>query len=92
MKLGDIAQRLGCELEGDPILDIRGVAGIEHAEPGHLTFVSNPRYRQQIRTTRASAVLVAQDVPIERAEGLQPLAAVRSANPYFDFARAVELF
>src|SRR6202051_2033285 len=92
MKLGEIAARLSCEIEGDGSAEIHGVAGIEHAKPGELTFVSNPRYRQAIRTTAASAVLVGKDVTIKRAAGPPPLAALRSGNPYLDFARAVELF
>jgi UDP-3-O-[3-hydroxymyristoyl] glucosamine N-acyltransferase len=92
MKLAEIAKRLGCQLEGDATVDIHGVAGIEQAEPGQLTFVSNPRYQQATRTTRASAVLIAKEVAIERNAGLPPLAALRSSNPYLDFARALELF
>ncbi len=92
MKLGEIAERLACELEGDPNIEIRGLKGIEQAEPGELTFVSNPRYRLATRMTRASAVVIAKDVPIERNADLPPLAALRSVNPYLDFARALELF
>ena len=92
MKLGDIAQRLGCELEGDPGVEIHGIAGIEHAGVGELTFLSNSRYRQAVRTTRAAALFIARDAVIERDKGLPPLAALRSANPYLDFARAIELF
>ncbi len=66
MKLKDIAERLGCSLEGDGDVDILGVAGIEYAEPGQLTFVSNPRYRHAIRTTRASAAILAGNLSIDR--------------------------
>ncbi len=41
MRLGEIAERLNCRLEGDASIEIRGVAGIEVAEPGELTFLSN---------------------------------------------------
>jgi UDP-3-O-[3-hydroxymyristoyl] glucosamine N-acyltransferase len=92
MRLVEIADRLACQLEGDPEIQIYGVAGIEHASPGTLTFLSNPRYRKALRTTRASAVLIAADTPMDRASDLLPLAALRSANPYLDFARALELF
>jgi UDP-3-O-[3-hydroxymyristoyl] glucosamine N-acyltransferase len=92
MKLKEIAQRLACELEADADIDILGVAGIEHAEPGQLTFVANPRYRQAIRTTRASAAIVAPDLKIEREPALPALAILRSKNPQLDFARAIELF
>jgi len=92
MKLEEIAERLACRFEGDSQIEIRGVAGIESAQRGELAFVSNPRYRQALRTTQASAVLVAPDVKIEREPGLSPLAALRSTNPYLDFARAIEFF
>lgn len=86
MKLGEIAQRLECKLEGDAGLDITGVAGIEEAAPGQLTFLANRRYRPAVATTRASAILIAPDVREV------PLAALRSKNPYLDFARALEFF
>jgi UDP-3-O-[3-hydroxymyristoyl] glucosamine N-acyltransferase len=92
MKLGEIAQRLSCQLEGDASAEIHGVAGIEHAQPGQLTFVSNPRYRQATRTTLASAVLIGAGITLERDPARPPLAALRSSNPYLDFARAIELF
>jgi UDP-3-O-[3-hydroxymyristoyl] glucosamine N-acyltransferase len=86
MKLRELAERLGCELEGDANLEINGVAGIEEAHSGELTFLVNRKYRPALQTTRATAILVARDAaPV-------PIAALRSANPYLDFARAIELF
>lgn len=86
MKLGEIAERLGCHVEGDASLEITGVAGIEEAQAGELTFLANRKYRPALETTRASAILVARDERPGR------IAALRSANPYLDFARAIELF
>ena len=67
-------------------LEISGVAGIEEAQPGELTFLVNRKYRPALETTRASAIFVAKDA------GPMRIAALRSANPYLDFARAIELF
>ena len=53
---------------------------------GQLTFLANRRYRPAVATTRASAILIAPDA------GDVPLAALRSSNPYLDFARALEFF
>jgi UDP-3-O-[3-hydroxymyristoyl] glucosamine N-acyltransferase len=92
MKLGEIAQRLDCRLEGDASSEITGVAGIESAETGQLTFFSNPRYRRALGTTRASAVLIGAEVALPPRTGMPALAALRSQNPYLDFARAIELF
>jgi UDP-3-O-[3-hydroxymyristoyl] glucosamine N-acyltransferase len=86
MKLREIAEKLGCKVEGDANIEIRGVAGIEDAAPGDLTFLANRKYRPALETTRASAILVAPDA------GPVRIAALRSANPYLDFARAIEIF
>jgi UDP-3-O-[3-hydroxymyristoyl] glucosamine N-acyltransferase len=86
MKLGEIAERLGCEVEGEATLEITGVAGIEEAQAGELTFLVNRKYRSVLETTHASAILVSRE------EGPVPMAALRSANPYLDFARAIEFF
>jgi len=92
MKLSEVAQKLGCRLEGPLEIEIRGVAGIEHAESGQLTFLANRRYFPLLKTTRASAVLIEEGVTLERESGLPVLAALRSPNPYLAFAHAIELF
>lgn len=87
MKLSKLAESLHARLEnGSPETEITGVAGIEEAAAGHVTFVANPKYAAAARTTRASAVIVSEDFPAT------PAAMLRSKNPYFAFARAVELF
>ena len=86
MKLKEIAERLGCRPSGDLELEISGVAGIEKAVPGELTFLSNPRYVKKLRDSRASAVIVAEEIPD------LTLSFLISDNPYLDFARALELF
>jgi UDP-3-O-[3-hydroxymyristoyl] glucosamine N-acyltransferase len=92
MKLSEVAQKLGCRLEGPSDLEVHAVAGIERAEPGQLTFLANRRYFPLLKTTRASAVLVEEGVTIERDAGLPALAALRTKNPYLAFAHALELF
>ena len=87
MKLREIAERLGCALHegGDPELDIAGVAGMEQATPSHLTFLANPKYAHKVKDSRAGAILASKPVDA-------PIATVISAQPYVDFARALELF
>ncbi len=92
MKLQELAHRLGCRLEGNPTLEIRSVAGIDHAKKGELTFLANRRYSPLLKTTRASAVLVEEGIGLPREDGLEPLAALRTPNPYLAFAQALELF
>ena len=92
MKLQELANRLGCRLEGDPELEISGVAGIDHAQPGQVTFLANRRYAPQLKTTKASAVLLEEGVALERDAGFTPPAALRTVNPYLAFASAIEIF
>jgi UDP-3-O-[3-hydroxymyristoyl] glucosamine N-acyltransferase len=87
MKLSAIALALGARLEnGSSDTEIIGLNGIEQAGPGELTFVSNPKYAAAARTTRASAVIVAENA------AAIPAAMLRAKDPYLAFARALELF
>jgi UDP-3-O-[3-hydroxymyristoyl] glucosamine N-acyltransferase len=86
MKLSAVAQALSVELAGDPDIEITGVAGLEEAQPGQITFLSNPKYAPLLKTTRASAVILNKDVPAAS------YSILRSDNPYLAFARAVDLF
>ncbi len=79
MKLREIAEKLACTVEGDEKLEITGVAGIEEAKTGELTFLVNRKYRPALETTRASAILLAPDEPRPR------IAALRSSNPISRF-------
>ncbi|MGH9667145.1 MAG: UDP-3-O-(3-hydroxymyristoyl)glucosamine N-acyltransferase, partial [Bryobacteraceae bacterium] len=76
---------LGCTLAGDDT-EITGVAGMEEAGPTELTFLANPKYAHKLKQTRAAAILVTRPVA-----GV-PIRSLISANPYLDFARALELF
>jgi UDP-3-O-[3-hydroxymyristoyl] glucosamine N-acyltransferase len=84
VKLRELAARLDCELRGDGEVEVGGVAGLEQAGPGDLTFLANPRYAPHLAATRATAVIVA---PGHEA----PLPCLLADNPYLAFARAVAL-
>jgi UDP-3-O-[3-hydroxymyristoyl] glucosamine N-acyltransferase len=86
MRTADLARALQAELRGDPDAEITGVAGIEDAGPGHVTFVANPKYAAMARTTKATAILVAPGFPDV------PAITLRLKNPYLGFAQAVEIF
>jgi len=92
MKLSEVAQKLECRLEGAPDVEIRGVAGIDYAEAGQITFLSNRRYFPLLHSTLASAVLVEEGIKMARYPDLPPVAALRTPNPYLAFAHAIELF
>jgi UDP-3-O-[3-hydroxymyristoyl] glucosamine N-acyltransferase len=92
LKLKDLAERLQCRL--DPAggadrstIEIRGVAGIQQAQPGDLAFIANAKYQTHLATTHASAVIVGEHAA---AAGTQA-ALLRCRDPYLAFARAVGL-
>ena len=58
---------------------------LEAAVPGDVSFLSNPKYAAQLAATRASAVILGEDV--EPA----PCAMLRAGDPYLAFAAAVSL-
>lgn len=86
MKLSELAERLGCRLEGDGGLEIGRVASLEHAAEGDITFFANPKYAAALRRTRASAVILGEDVPGA------PCATLRAQHPYLAFANALTVF
>jgi UDP-3-O-[3-hydroxymyristoyl] glucosamine N-acyltransferase len=86
MKLAALAAHLGATLDGDPDAEITSAAGLEDAQPGQLTFLSNPKYTPLARATQATAILVKPTF-----EAIST-ATLRVANPYLAFARALELF
>jgi UDP-3-O-[3-hydroxymyristoyl] glucosamine N-acyltransferase len=84
--LAAIAAHLQGELEGDPALEIHGLAGVLDAEPGELTFVINATYGRLLAQTRASAVLVPRDfgpVALPAIRVAQPEGAMESLVPWF---------
>jgi UDP-3-O-[3-hydroxymyristoyl] glucosamine N-acyltransferase len=85
-RLKEIAEYAKGELVGDPSIEISGVAGIEEAQAGDLTFLANPKYKAFLKKTSASCVIVGRE--IEKAE--VPL--IRHPNPYLAFSRVMQLF
>jgi UDP-3-O-[3-hydroxymyristoyl] glucosamine N-acyltransferase len=85
--LREIVARLGGEAVGEATAPLTGVATLDSAGPGEITFLSNPKYRGRLAGTRASAVIVG---PGDRAAAAIP--HIVSDNPYAYYARTVALF
>jgi UDP-3-O-[3-hydroxymyristoyl] glucosamine N-acyltransferase len=85
--LGAIAERFGLELRGDPALGVDGVDTLAQAGPTRIAFLANPRYRAQLATADAAAVVV-------RAADADacPRACLVAPDPYVAFAKIAALF
>ena len=84
--LGRLAERLGAELRGNPDRVVRALAPLGAAREGDLSFLANRRYLRELRTTRASAVIVGPgDVDAS------PTAVLVLPDPYLGYAHAAAL-
>ena len=84
--LQELAQYVGGEVAGDPSVRIRGLATLENAVEGQITFLAHPRHAQKVRTTGATAVILPRN-----AESFGRNAIV-VAHPYLAFAKLLTLF
>jgi UDP-3-O-[3-hydroxymyristoyl] glucosamine N-acyltransferase len=89
LRLGSITQALGGLLHGDPELQIFGLASLESATPQHLSFLSHPKYRQQLASSQAGCVIVS---PQMQTEALARGACIVTEQPYLYFARVTQLW
>ena len=88
MRLRELAELVGASLEpGTPNLEIAGVASLQEARAGDLTFFGNPRYLSQLRSSVATAAIV----PMEYQEQIAPV-LLRVTNPSAAFAAVVAAF
>jgi UDP-3-O-[3-hydroxymyristoyl] glucosamine N-acyltransferase len=86
MRLSEVARKLDCALRGDGEVDVHGIATLERAQSGQLSFLTNPKYNKVARDSQASALIVGQDFPpLDMPLLIHP-------NPYLTFAKAIELF
>ncbi len=84
--LGQLALRFGCELRGDPDVQVQRVGTLSGAGPGDLSFLANALYRPQLAQTRAAAVVL----DAGSAAGC-PVPALVNSNPYATYARIATL-
>ncbi|SCZ55848.1 UDP-3-O-(3-hydroxymyristoyl)glucosamine N-acyltransferase [Thiohalomonas denitrificans] len=82
-----LAEVAGARLEGEPSLRIGSIGTLANAHEGQIAFLSNPKYRNQLSDTRASAVIL-DEGSLSRC----PVAALVADNPYAAFARVTALF
>lgn len=86
MKLYEIAKALRAKIEGDGDVEISGVAALEAADEGKISFISNRKYAAMVPACRASALIV----PPGTDTGKIP--HIASHNPALSFAEVVGLF
>jgi len=86
IKITELAKFVAGTVDGDENVIITGIAKIDEAEPGTISFISNPRYAKFMETTKASAILVNRDFP------QTDRTVVRTDNPYVAFLKLLIFF
>src|SRR3989338_6725149 len=81
-RLADIAAQLGGRVLGDAEVRISQIATLEKAQPNHISFLTNSKYRAQLACTRAGAVILG-----EADADATNLPCIVSDNPYAYFAK-----
>ena len=85
-KLKELAQWVDGTIVGDGDVEISGVAAIEEARAGEITFIANPKYLANLSKTNASAVIVSKEVT----QADKALLCV--SHPKLAFAKILTLF
>ncbi len=84
-----IADFIGGRVEGNENAVVNTFAKIEEGKEGAITFLSNPKYTQYIYETKASIVLINEDVELEH-----PVSAtlIRVKNAYECVAKLMQMY
>jgi UDP-3-O-[3-hydroxymyristoyl] glucosamine N-acyltransferase len=90
-RLGELVERLGGQLVGDPNLEVTGIAPLADAGASHISFLSNSKLRAQAAASGAAALIVAPADDASVAETYRG-ARIVTNNPYVYFARAAQYF
>jgi len=85
-KLGELAQHIGAELIGDANCAINKVATLSNAETGDITFINNPRYKNLLPATKASAVIIS-----DQYRSLLKTNGIVTKDPYVAYAKIATL-
>ena len=84
-----IADFLKGTVEGDEDARVSSVSKIEEGKPGTLAFLANPKYEKYLYDTRASIVLVNEDLKVDRKVGAT---LIRVKDAYQAFANLLDLY
>ncbi|MCX7219327.1 MAG: UDP-3-O-(3-hydroxymyristoyl)glucosamine N-acyltransferase, partial [Burkholderiales bacterium] len=90
-RLGELVDRFGGQLIGDPDTLVIGIAPLSDADERHATFLSNSKLRVQAESTRAAVLILTQSDHLQLGAAFSG-ARIISAQPYVYFARAAQYF
>jgi len=84
--IAEIARLLKAEFIGDGTHQINGVASLDKAEITEISFLNNPKFKQQLNTTQAGCVLLSDEL-----KDLATSNCILLKDPYLGFAKVAQL-
>ncbi|MBC3885016.1 UDP-3-O-(3-hydroxymyristoyl)glucosamine N-acyltransferase [Undibacterium griseum] len=90
-RLGELVDRFGGQLIGSPDLTVTGIAPLSDAGQSHITFLSNPKFRQQAASTHAAALILTETDYAQISSQYRGV-CILTSNPYVYFARSAQYF
>ncbi len=90
-RLGELVERLGGQLVGDPNLEVIGIAPLTEAGVSHISFLSNSKFRAQAAHSKACALILSAADDAVVATSFAG-ARIVTPNPYAYFAYAAQFF
>jgi UDP-3-O-[3-hydroxymyristoyl] glucosamine N-acyltransferase len=91
IRLQALVERLGGQLTGEPELEVSGIAPLDAAGPTEISFLSNPKLRDQAAASHAAA-LILTEADSGRIGAEYAGARIVVKNPYAYFAHAAQWF
>lgn len=85
--LAALADLVGGVVSGDPSTSISGVAPLDEAGPGQISFLANPKFQAKLADCRAGAVIVHPSL-----QGSKQGPLLLAENPYLAFAKILAFF
>ena len=89
--LHELSAMIGGDILGDPDLEIQGVSSFDHSKGNEITFAVDPKFLNQLKNTRAGAVIIPRDFTGFDLESLS-CSLVLSENPKLHFFRILGIF
>ena len=83
--LGELAEYVGGSVCGDPDVRIKCASTLSRAGEGDISFLTNRKYEKQLRTTKASAVIVGKELPTTS------VSLLIADDPYYTFMQIMVL-
>ncbi len=85
--LEKLAELTDSILKGDKDCELKGVASLENARTGDISFVSNPKYKKLLGASKATAVILSPALAKDYSGN-----ALINEDPYLTFAKTVKIF